>query len=173
MFKKNIATVVSGLLLCGTPLAVFLLIVAVVVFSVELQAFFIALGHVGYEVVDIKPSVANLYAATAVAMVSLVFWICAAPNHGAPDSKKRMVPRAMFCDGLFTKAPATLRSAISECVASDVARRTTARTLDLGKKRFNTLFLEDAKNGVSGKNIACLHKFGFGSNHASLLVSSD
>ena len=170
MFKYNVSTVVPSLLLSGSPPAVAGFVVAIVVYAIYLVALFIAISHVGYEVVYIEPSVAYLYATTAISGIAFVFWVCAAGNHVSPNIKKRLTPSSVLSRCLSLKAPAALRGSISKTVTANIARWTATRTLGMGKEGFNTFFFVNTKHCVPAKNVSDIHHLGLGRNHIAAFV---
>lgn len=154
VFKDNVSAVVASLLLRCGPLAIVWRIITIVILAVYLQTFFISGGHVGYEVFDILPAFAYRNSATAIAIISLVFWVCATVNNALPNLKKWIAPFTMFGYALFVKASATLRTACAKCVYLNVAGRALARTLNFCKFNVGAFFLEDSKHRVSPVNVA-------------------
>jgi len=170
MFKNDISTVVSGLLFRSGPAAVIWFVVAIVIAAVNGEAFFVTLAHIGDEVANIVPTVADGNTTTAVAWIFLVGWICASINHALPNRIERITPSAMFCYPFFVKASATLRLAITEVIGTNVARRTATRALYAGKKLLHKWigFPVNSKHGKPAINIASRDDFRGCLNHGGV-----
>jgi len=170
VLKDNVPAVIPGLLLSGRPLAILWGVIAIVVFAVNLQPWLMTLAHVGNEVGGAFPAFANLDAATAVAFISLVFGVGAATYHRFPNLEERVAPLPMRCYSFLVKASAALRGSIAQAVDEDIARRTSARALNMAEFRVGAFFSEDPENGVAPVNVAGCNNFRRCFYHASPLV---
>ena len=95
---------VGALLLARRPAAVARLVVAVPIDPVDRVVEAGAWAHVGEEVFELQPPLADDYAATAVALEGRVSWVRAATAHRGPGSVGRRVRPAMLVTGRATAA---------------------------------------------------------------------
>lgn len=94
MFKGSRSSV-AGLFSRGSPPAVAFFVVAIVVFPIE-RLSGRSFPHVGKEVYEGTPLLANRDAATAVVSVTRGFRIAASLDHLFPSVIDRRVPLAMY-----------------------------------------------------------------------------
>lgn len=154
MLKNNVSARVSTLLFCRGPLAVAGLVVTVVVYAVYLQAFFVSRLHIGYEIIHIEPTLTDLYAATAVTIISMVGWFIASSDHHAPNIEKRISPRPMSGDRFSLKASTAFGFSILQSIETNIFRRGTAGTLrpNIGSFRI-VMFSKNAKHSEATEHI--------------------
>lgn len=155
MFKNNVSARVSALLFCRRPLAVARLVVAVIVYAVYLQAFFIARLHIGYEIIHIEPTLADLYAATAITIISMVGWFRASADHHAPNIEKRISPRPMSGDRFSLEASAAFGLTSLQSVETNISRRGAAGTLRPDVCSFRiAMFSKNAKHSKATERVS-------------------
>jgi len=78
-------SLIVSLFFSGCPLAVRWLVVPIVVYSLDSKFWRWAESHIGNEVSEVLPTLANSYSTSTIICVSYKPWVAAAIQHGLPD----------------------------------------------------------------------------------------
>lgn len=135
---------IALLLALEKPLAISRLVVSVVIRPVQLMMRRWARPHVGVKVSEAEPTLANLYAAPAVAVVSGRTWPGAASDHVIPDPVFRGAAHAVrsMGRGFFVDTSAALRMTGAQVAARYRAAISAAtKTLPIGSFVFDRVNL--------------------------------
>ena len=152
MLKNNIRRFVIGLFFKCCPMTIIRRISRVIVNTVKLKVTPIGRIHILNEIIQVMPSLTDIYPATSIMNKSFIFSVVTSPEHSSPYRVKGMIPIAMFCASLFMKATTTLNAAISYAVDSYKFWFASTTTLAYGIILVGIRFHPSCKNGKSSVN---------------------
>ena len=100
------------LLLASSPFAILFEITEIVIYSFESQVFW-TFAHIGEEIGEVMPVIANSYATASITLITFIIFIVTSFFHIAPNAVRSCFMQAMSSAVSITNASAPTRFGIS------------------------------------------------------------